>query len=306
MKSIKPFQPKKQTASLILSQFAAGAFQARKLGEAYEICRKMISDKKCDVILTLSGAIVPAGLRNCITECIKNEWVQAIVSTGANLTHDLANAFGEEYLYWHGESDIELRKQHSSRIYDIVSPDKSSITFEKEIQKIISGIKGELTSSEIIYQIGRKIKDKNSIVANAARKNIPIYCPAISDSILGFQIWMQQQDRDLKINEIKDLTRIFDYMYELRSAKKRTGIIILGGGVPKNYAIQAALLPEKPHDYVVQITTDSPHWGGLSGATLEEGISWGKVKERAKTATVYCDATIAFPLIVSALKEEIK
>ncbi len=306
MKSIKPFQPKKQTASQILNQFAAGAFQARKLGEAYEICKQMITDKKCDTILTLSGAIVPAGLRNCISECIKNNWVQAIISTGANLTHDLANAFGEEYLYWHGESDIELRKKHSSRIYDIVSPDSSSITFEREMQKILSEITGELTPSELIYKIGKKIKDKNSIVGTAAKKNIPIYCPAISDSILGFQIWMHQQDHDLRINEIKDLTKIFDYMYELRSAKKRTGIIILGGGVPKNYAIQSALLPEKPHDYLVQITTDSPHWGGLSGATLEEGISWGKVKEKAKTATVYCDATIAFPLIVSALKEELK
>jgi len=95
-------------------------------------------------------------------------------------------------------------------------------------------------------------------------------------------------------------------MYELRAAGKKTGVIILGGGVPKNYAIQSVLIPGKPHDYAVQITTDSPYFGGLSGATLEEGISWGKIKPSAKTSTVYCDCTIAFPLIVSALKESLK
>ncbi len=304
---IKQFKPKKQSMGEVLKQFSAGAFQARQLGRAYEICKEMISDTNCDVILTLSGALVPAGLRSCITECIRNDWVHAIVSTGANVTHDLMNAFGEEYLrYGMRLSDIRLRKQKSSRIYDIVSPDKSSIKFEKEIQKILSKLSGEYTPSELLKHIGKKIKDKNSFVAQAAKRNVPIYCPALSDSILGFQVWMRQQDALLKINEIGDLQKIFDYMYELRAARKRIGAIILGGGVPKNYAIQAALLPQKPYDYAVQITTDVPHFGGLSGASLEEGISWGKINPKAKIVTVNCDVTIAFPLIVSALKEEIK
>lgn len=305
-RAIRQFEPKKQTAKEILEQFAGISFQARQLGRAYEVCRDMISDKDCSVILTLSGALVPAGLRLCVTEMIKNGWVKAIVSTGANLTHDLANAFGEEYLYWSGkEKDSELRKKKSSRIYDVISPDSSSIKFEKDIQKILAGISGEHTPSSLLKEIGNHISDKNSIVGSAAKNNIPIYCPALSDSILGFQIWMYQQDHRLKVNEMKDLQKIFDWMYELRAAKKKTGVIILGGGVPKNYAIQAALLPEKPHDYLVQITTDNPVFGGLSGASLEEGISWGKVKPEARLASVVCDCTIAFPLIVSALKEEL-
>ncbi len=305
MRPIKQFQPKKQTAKEILEQFSGISFQARQLGRAYEICREMISDRNCKVILTLSGALVPAGLRLCVSEMIRNGWVHAIISTGANLTHDLANAFGEEYLYWSGkEKDIELRNKKTSRIYDVISPDSSSIKMEKELQKILEKIKGEHTPSSLLKEIGMHISDKDSIVGSAAKHNVPIYCPALSDSILGFQIWMYQQDHDLKVNEIKDLQKIFDWMYEMRAAKQKTGVIILGGGVPKNYAIQAALLPEKPHDYLVQITTDNPVFGGLSGASLEEGISWGKVKPQARLATVVCDCTIAFPLIVSALKEE--
>lgn len=300
---IKQFKPKKQTAKQILEQFSKTSFQARRLGEVYDICRKMVSDKKCETVLTLSGAIVPV-LKDCIIECIENNWVQAIVSTGANLTHDLANVFGEEYIHWKGESDIKLRKKKTSRIYDIVSPDKSSIVFEKNIQRILENIRGELTPSEILRKIGKKVKNK-SVVSIAARKNIPIYCPALSDSILGFQIWMYSQDHDLKINEFGDLGKIFDYMYNLKTKKIRTGVIILGGGVPKNFAIQAALLPGKPYDYAVQITTDIPQFGGLSGASLEEAVSWGKIKEKAKISSVFCDATIAFPLIISALKEEL-
>lgn len=303
---IRQFVPKKQTVREALEQFAGISFQARQLGRAYGICRDMIADKDCKVILTLSGALVPAGLRMCVSEMIKSGWIQAIVSTGANLTHDLANAFGEEYLYWSGkEKDEELRKKKTSRIYDVISPDSSSIKMEKELQKILAKISGEHAPSSLLKEIGNRISDKDSIVGSAAKNSVPIYCPALSDSILGFQIWMHQQDHNLRVNEMKDLQKIFDWMYELRAAKKKTGAIILGGGVPKNYAIQAALLPEKPHDYLVQITTDNPVFGGLSGASLEEGISWGKVKPRAKMAAVICDCAIAFPLIVSALKEEL-
>lgn len=303
---IRQFNPKRQTAREILEQFAGISFQARQLGRAYEICREMIADKDCRVILTLSGALVPAGLRLCVSEMIKSGWVHAIISTGANLTHDLANAFGEEYIYWSGgKKDEELRKQKTSRIYDVISPDSSSIKMEKELQKILEKISGEHAPSSLLKEIGMHISDKDSIVGSAAKHNIPIYCPALSDSILGFQVWMRQQDHDLRVNEMKDLQKIFDWMYEMRAAKQKTGVIILGGGVPKNYAIQAALLPEKPHDYLVQITTDNPVFGGLSGASLEEGISWGKVKPQARLASVVCDCTIAFPLIVSALKEEL-
>lgn len=299
---IKQFQPNKQTAKKILEQFSKGSFQARQLGRAFEIWQEMI-EKKAEIVLTLSGALVPAGMRGCLVECIKNGWINVLVSTGANLTHDLASSFGEEYVCWKGESDAELRKKKASRIYDIISPDSSSIKFEKEIQKILSKLEGEYTPSELLREIGLRLKNKNSIVATAAKKNVPIFCPALSDSILGFQIWMYQQDHNLKANEIKDLQRIFDYMYEARKAKKKLGVIILGGGVPKNFAIQAALIPGKPYDYAVQITTDAPQFGGLSGASLEEAISWGKIKEKAKISTVFSDSTIAFPLLVSALKE---
>lgn len=300
---IKNFQPKKSVHEA-LEQFSAGAFQARQLGSAYKIWREMIN-KNAEIVLTLSGALVPAGLRACVVECIQNKWINVIVSTGANVTHDLAAAFGEDYLCWKGESDEQLRRKKISRIYDIATPDKSSIKFEREMQRLLALLpQREYTPSQLLREIGSRIKDKNSFVATAAKRGVPIYCPALSDSIFGIQVWLFQQDSALRINELGDLGVLIDYMYSVRKAKKKTGIIVLGGGVPKNFALQATLLPQKPYDYAIQITSDVPQYGGLSGATLEEAISWGKIKPKAKTAIVYCDATIAFPMIVSAMKKK--
>lgn len=301
---IKNFQPKKQSVKDALEQFAEGAFQASQLGLTLALWREMI-EKRAEIVLTLSGALVPAGLRTCVVECIRNKWVNAIVSTGANITHDLAASFGEDYLCWKGESDEHLRRKKTSRIYDIATPDKSSVTFEKEMQKLLAALpQKEYTPSQLLREIGLQIKDKNSFVTEAAKHDIPIFCPALSDSILGIQVWMFQQDNELSVNELGDVGVLIDYMYSLRKAKKKTGLIVLGGGVSKNFALQAALIPEKPYDYAIQITSDVPQYGGLSGATLEEAVSWGKIKPKAKTAVVYCDATIAFPLLVSALKEK--
>jgi len=303
---VKDFIPKKQTVDELVRQLKQTSFNARNLGKAVDILEDMIKDKNCIKFLGLSGALVPAGMRSCIIEMIENKWVDIIVSTGANITHDLAIALGGEEYYQCNPSNVDdekMREQQTSRIYDIVSPDKSSINFEKEIQKILKNIEEKSYSTyELLEKIGKYINEK-SIVKSAEKNGVKIIVPAFFDSILGIQVWMHTQDRKIVIDERKDLDFLINLNYELKEQKKNTGVLILGGGVPKNFILQSVIVPDKPHKYVVQITTDVPQYGGLSGATLEEAISWGKTNSESKLSCVYCDATIALPIIFSALKE---
>lgn len=302
MKPVKQMKlSKKMSVNNLVKEFkSSGVFQAGNLAKAVDIYEEMIK-KKASIMFAFAGALVPGGLRKIVADLIKNNLIHLVVTTGANVTHDLASAFGEDYFKITEFRDIDLRKKGISRIYDIASPDKSAIGFEKGIQKIFSRIpEGAYSTSEIINKIGGKIKDKDSFVRQAYLKKIPVFVPAFEDSILGIQLWIHSQDRKIKINPLKDIKQIHDWVYE----HKKRGIIILGGGVPKNYALQSGLIPGA-HKYAIQITTDTPYFGGLSGATLNEAISWGKLDEKSKFVTVYSDATIAFPIIVAALRERL-
>jgi deoxyhypusine synthase len=178
--------------------------------------------------------------------------------------------------------------------------------FEKNIQDILKGIKTEnLSTYELMENIGKKVKYEGSIVKAAAENGVKIIIPAFFDSILGFQVWMHSQDHRMFVDERKDLDFMLNLHYDLKRDKKESGAFLLGGGVPKNYILQAVIVPDKPHKYVVQVTTDVPHYGGLSGATLDEAKSWGKVNKDSRLCCVYCDATIALPIMISALKERI-
>jgi deoxyhypusine synthase len=306
---VKNFNPKKQTVDELVEQLKSTAFNARRLGEAVDILEEMIGDRKCIKFLGLSGALIPAGMRSCITEMIKNKWVDVIVSTGANITHDIAQTFGEKYIHCDPSkvNDLELRRKGFDRIYDIISPAQTMITMEKNVQKILKNIEeGEYSTFELLNKIGRRIKDKNSIVRTAYENDVKIIIPAFVDCILGMQVWMYSQDHNLKINEMKDLEYLINLNFDLKEQKKSTGALILGGGVPKNFILQSVLIPNKPHKYVIQITVDRAEYGGLSGATLEEAKSWGKVDGKSRLCVVYCDVTIALPIIISALIERIK
>jgi len=308
MKAVKDFTPKKQTVDELVRQFKFNAFNARKVSEATDILEEMIKDKNCVKFLGLSGAMVPAGMRSCVVEMIKNKWVDVIVSTGSNITHDIAQCFGEKYFQCDPKNanDLELRKKGFDRIYDVISPASTMATMEKNVQKILKEIKdGEYATFELMNEIGRRIEDKKSIVRNAYEKDVKIIIPALADSILGIQIWMYAQDHNLRVNEMKDLGYLINLNFDLKKQKRNTGALIIGGGVPKNFIFQSVLVADKPHRYVVQITTEKPEYGGLSGATLEEAISWGKIDEKSKFCTIYSDATIIFPLIISSLKERL-
>ena len=285
---------------LVNEMKSTGVLGAGKIGEAWELVSEMFKNPDYTVILTLSGAIVPAGFRNAIHDLVENEYVNVLVTTGANMVHDMVEALGYKHMVGSFQAeDRRLRRENIGRIGDIYVEQKAFQALEKWLYETVEAIPEEkrqrISGAELLCEIGKRIKDKGSILAAAADKSVPIICPAFIDSIAGFQMWMFGQDRTLRIDPFLDTKTLMDKVYEA----KKVGVIILGGGVPKHFALFANTFREGV-DAAVQITMDRPEPGGLSGASLDEAISWGKVKPKGKAVTVICDATIAFPLIIAA------
>ncbi len=287
---------KGQKISDLLDQFADSAFNARRLGEAAKLYYEMVKENAF-IFLTLAGAMIPAGMRNVLRGIIEDGFANAIVTTGANITHEIAEALG--YKHKKGSenaNDVELSRENINRIYDVYIENEAFEAVENFVSKIFQKTDGVFASYEILWEIGKELK-RDSFLRVAYDKSIPIFCPTLHDSILGLHLYIYGK---LKYNPIKDVGKIIDICFQ----DKKMGIVIIGGGVPKNFALQAMLL-SKGFDYALQITTDSPQWGGLSGATLSEAKSWCKLKENAKSVTVYCDATIALPLIYAYLLDRV-
>ena len=290
---------------LVSEMEKCGVLGAGNIGKATEILTEMFSNKDYTVLLTLAGPLVPGGMRQIIRDLIDQGYLNAIVTTGANMVHDMVEALGHRH--WIGSffaEDEELKDKNIGRIGDIYIEQNAFKDLEKWIYEILESIpekkRERISTTELLYEIGKKISDSNSILATAAKKGIPIISPGLVDSIAGFHMWMYSQDKKLRIDPLLDTHKIVDIAYD----SKKVGIIILGGGWPKHYSLFANTFREGV-DLAIQITMDRPEPGGLSGATLKEAISWGKVKPQGKEVTIICDVTIAFPLIVAATLEAV-
>lgn len=296
---------KKMTVNEIVKELDNAGFQAKQLARAVDVFEDMVKDKECTKFLALSGSLVPGGMRNVIGEMLRSKFIDVLVSNGSNITHDLIEAFGERHRFLDSElTDVELQQKGLNRIYDIVLPNRGYVALEKNIiKKILPKLpQKEMSSREFLFELGKKVDDKNSILKIATEKNIPVFVPSISDSVLGFQIWMYSQDHKLTVNTTKDQAEILDIFFNT----KRTGVLITSGGVPKHYVAMASQISPHPLSYAIQITMARPEDGSVSGAKLEEAKSWRKIAPDAKTVDLVCDATIALPIIVSALKERVK
>ncbi len=290
---------------LVCEMKKCGVLGAGNIGKATEILTEMFSDKDYTVFLTLAGPLVPGGMRQIIRDLIDQGYLNAIVTTGANMVHDMVESLGHRH--WIGSflaEDEELKDKDIGRIGDIYIEQNAFKHLEKWIYEILESIpekkRERISTTELLCEIGKKISDPNSILATAAKKGIPIISPGLVDSIAGFHMWMYSQDKKLRIDPLLDTHTIVDIAYD----SKKVGIIILGGGWPKHYSLFANTFREGV-DLAIQITMDRPEPGGLSGATLKEAISWGKVKPQGKEVTIICDVTIAFPLIVAATLDSI-
>jgi len=292
------------TADALIRKFGKSGYGARRLSEAADILEHMISDKDCTVFFGVAGALVPAGLRSVLTQIINSGWVDCIVTTGANITHDLVEAFGGRHTIGSQHADdAKLHHQQINRIYDVFMPNKVYELLEDGLSTLLPKLpKTEYSIQEFLHDFGKLVPDKNSFVRSCADRDIPLFCPALGDCGFGMQLEIWSEQNPLKINLLPDLKTIRNIAWD----SKKSGMFLVGGGVPKNHIIQAVQFSPNSSSYAVQITTDHAETGGLSGATLSEAISWGKVGEDAEFVDVICDATLALPMLVSSLKARIK
>ena len=313
-KPIKYYRPKGSPAVRQLIDEGFQAFNAGRLSEACEIYAGKMLDAANDVTigLTMAGAMTPAGLGGCVIELMERGLVDFVISTGANLYHDLHYALnftlrrGSPFV-----DDRELYEDGVIRIYDVLFPATVLLETDAYIRDFIerSGLNEPVSTADFHYRLGRDLLerqpgcDEHSVVASAARFGVPLYTSSPGDSSIGMNIAYHElmNGSRFMIDPNKDVNEVCAIVL----AGKQNGCVILGGGSPKNFYLQAQPtlwevygIPKGGNDYFIQITTDSVVWGGLSGATPSEAISWGKVNPGVLPDTVvaYCDSTIAFPL----------
>ena len=307
MKPVKQIKIKKNMkASGLVKEFSrAGVMGAGRIAKGADIIKDMIKDKDCKVFLGIAGALVPGGQKEIIIDIIRKKLVDVVVTTGANLTHDLIEAIG--YHHYQGNANVddkELNEKKIDRIYDTFMPNDVYEGMEDFFQKIFPEIENkDMDITEFLSFIGSKVpkKHQDSILRACYEENIPLFCPAISDSGIGLMVWGHiAKGKKINVSAFDDLKKILDISW----TSKKNGIIYLGGGVPKNY-IQQAMQFSKGASYGVQITMDRPEPGGSSGAELREGISWGKMNDKGKFVDVICDVTIALPLIYAGVVDRL-
>ncbi len=290
------------------------AFNAGRLSEACEVFSEKMLDAANDTTigLTIAGAMTPAGLGGCVIEMMERGLVDFVISTGANLYHDLHYALnftlrrGSPFV-----DDRELYEDGVIRIYDVLFPATVLLETDAYIRDFIerSGLNEPVSTADFHYRLGRDLLERqpgceeHSVVASAARFGVPLYTSSPGDSSIGMNIAYHElmNGSRFMIDPNKDVNEVCAIVL----AGKQNGCVILGGGSPKNFYLQAQPtlwevygIPKGGNDYFIQITTDSVVWGGLSGATPSEAVSWGKVNPGVLPDTVvaYCDSTIAFPL----------
>jgi deoxyhypusine synthase len=313
----KPIRYYRPRGSADVRHLIDGGFQAFNAGRLSEACHifseKMLAPENDTTIgLTVAGALTPAGLGGCVIELMDRGLVDFIISTGANLYHDLHYALnftlhrGSPFL-----DDVELYEQGIIRIYDVLFPATVLLETDAYIRDFLvrSGLSGPISTAEFHYRLGQDLLARNpesieySVVARAAAAGVPIYTSSPGDSSIGMNIAYHElmNGATLMIDPNRDVNEVCAIIL----AGTKNGCVILGGGSPKNFYLQGQPtlwevygIPKGGNDFFIQITTDQVVWGGLSGATPAEAVSWGKVNPGVLPDTVvaYCDSTIAFPL----------
>jgi deoxyhypusine synthase len=284
-------------SSLIKSFLNSGGFVARDVANASNILLEMYSDKRCLKFLSFTANIVSTGLRGVLAEMVSEGLVDIIVTTGGTLDHDIARSSGGKYLKGDfAEDDKKLRTKGIHRLGNVFVPVKSyGPVIERFSRNMFDELskRGHMSTREISEEIGKRINDENSILSQAFRKKVPVYVPGIVDSAFGTQLYIMSQKSPFFLDLLKDEKELTDHVF----SAKCTGGLILGGGISKHHLLwfnqyRGGL------DYAVGITTSQEYDGSLSGAKLDEAISWNKVKPNAKVALIYGDVTVMLPLVL--------
>jgi deoxyhypusine synthase len=277
---------------------SVGVLGAGRLGRATEITKRLFNDTECFTFLSMSGPMVPGGLRNLVSHLVEKGHIDAIITSGANIVHDLVEAYGGgHYRVPTSKDDHELREAGMGRIADIYVQEKDFELFEKGIYTFLDSLSEEkltnLAPSEFLTELGQQIEDTSSILKQASDRGVPIFSPGLMDSMLGFHLYTYSTTKNLSLDFVKDLRILGDIVMK----QKKTGAIMLGGGLTKHFTMGSTIL-RGGLDMAVQITLDRPEGGSQGGAPLVEGVSWQKMQTEANFETVIGDATIIFPLLI--------
>jgi len=312
-----PIEVSNKSVSELLTAMGKTGFQGKRLAEALDVWTAMASDPKTTIFMGYAGSMSTTGQWKIIKWMVENRYVDVLVSTGANITEDVLEAMGFNYYQGtHTADDADLLKCQIDRYYDIYADEMDYRQLESMLGEFMGTLdpKEHYSSAEFLNKFGafQEKKGIHSITTAAYKAGVPVFSPAMADSGFGvaaFQV-NKKKGTHVTVDQFKD----FEQLGEIGMRSKETAVVYLGGGVPKDTIQLVTIMVDLgrggkevyPHKYAIQITTDSPQWGGLSGCTFEEAVSWGKIDEKATRSVVYCDTTIALPIIAHGLQERLK
>jgi len=329
--SQRPLEPRAIEKGMTVDEVVEGAlfsFNAGTFRKACELFVNKIARKNVRIGISLSGALVPAGIgRSCLIPLIKAGLVDWIVSTGANLYHDLHSVLGYEFCQGHAAVDDEkLREQGIIRIYDIFLDYKALLDTDHFVREVLKQNRDKLpvpcSSADIHALLGKEIikmgsvhKDQ-SLLAVAYESGVPLHTSSPADSSIGMNLAaLSLEDSPIYLDTHKDINEVTSYVYDIKQRKGKSAVLLLGGGSPKNFVLQTEPhiqevlgLPEAGHDFFIQFTDARPDTGGLSGATPSEAVSWGKIDPAAlsKTIVSYGDCSMMLPFFTSYVLNKTK
>lgn len=294
------------SSSDLVDAFKNTSIQARNIGLCAQVYENMLKDKGTTIIIGLAGPLIAAGLRKVIRDMIEYGIVDVVVSTGAILYQDFYQARGcKHYMGSPEMDDVKLRELYINRIYDTLVDEIKFEETDRYIAEIMEKLERRTYSSrEFLEVLGRYAEDENSILCTAYKNGIPVFCPAMNDSSIGIGLTIYHAKHRKKPHATIDPIQDNYELTQIIIKSKKTGAIYIGGGVPKNWINDSEVMasyvfnPEiGGHAYAFQITTATPVDGGLSGSTLHEAQSWGKIHKKATKATAYVEASIGLPLV---------
>lgn len=301
---VKDFQWKQgMSVKDLVSSYGQVGFQSVELSKAADVIVKMKKDS-AKIYLTFTSNMVTSGLRGFFAQLIKLKVADVIVTTAGGIEEDIMKANGENFSIGNfSTDDVELHEQGVNRVGNLLIKNESYMNFEDWLNPILDKLyvkQKRWAVSDLLREIGLTLNDENSILYQAAKNNVPIFCPAITDGALGFHLFLYQQKHpDFIVDVVKDFGNI---LYSSSQDEKK-GVIALGGSISKHHAILCTLL-NGGASYAVYMTTAHKTSGSMSGATTQEAKSWGKVKDESDVATVIGDVTIMFPLaMIKALED---
>jgi deoxyhypusine synthase len=295
------FSEKMSVDELVVQMEKAWGFTAGKLAVGVKILENMIRDKECVKFLSFTGNLVATGTRGALKELVKRRLVDVIVTTCGTIDHDLARCWKNYYKGSFVMNDAKLREQGINRLGNVLVPNSSyGAIIEKKMQALLQklwmeGVR-EVSSSQFCREVGKRICNETSILYWAARNDVSVFIPGITDGAVGYQTWLFSQDHDFRLNLLKDSGRLNDIVFDA----KKSGALLVGGGISKHHTLWWNQFKEGL-DYAVYISTAEEWDGSLSGARPQEAVSWGKINEKADKTMIEGDASLILPIMVNSL-----